>query len=87
MATQPNEAQAQAPVEFVMTPAPPKQNLWTQVLAQLQDVSRQLDLDPGIVRILSSAERELKTSTPVRRPWPGWPIPSAWWRAGRSSRS
>lgn len=65
MATQPNEAQAQAPVEFVMTPAPPKQNLWTQVLAQLQDVSRQLDLDPGIVRILSSAERELKVSVPV----------------------
>lgn len=65
MAIQPKEVQLQAPVQFMMAPAAPKQNLWSQVLAQLQDVSRQLDLDPSIVRILSCAERELKVSVPV----------------------
>jgi glutamate dehydrogenase (NAD(P)+) len=50
--------------QFVVAP-PAKQDLWGTVLAQLEEVGQRLDLDPGILRILSSAERELTVALPV----------------------
>lgn len=51
--------------QFVVAPEAPKQNLWDTVLSQFQDVARRIELDPGILRILSGAERELRVSFPV----------------------
>jgi glutamate dehydrogenase (NAD(P)+) len=44
---------------------PPKQGLWDTVLAQLDDVARRLNLDPGIHAILRQPERELTVAVPV----------------------
>jgi len=49
----------------VEVPARARQSLWDTVLAQIEEVGRQLDLDPGILRILSNAERELTVALPV----------------------
>jgi glutamate dehydrogenase (NAD(P)+) len=65
MTTEVQETQVQAPLQFVMGPSAPQQNLWSMVLAQLGDVACRLDLEPSIVRILSTAERELKVAVPV----------------------
>ncbi|HSJ59360.1 MAG TPA: Glu/Leu/Phe/Val dehydrogenase [Anaerolineae bacterium] len=53
------------PVTQPLVAVAPEQNLWGTVLAQLEMVARRLDLDPGVLRILSSAERELTVALPV----------------------
>ncbi len=50
--------------EFVVA-EPPRPNLWTSVLATLDDVARRLDLDEGIHSILRQPERELTVAVPV----------------------
>lgn len=59
------ETREQTHPQFVVVPAPLKQDLWDTVLAQIGEVADRLKLDPGIVRILSSSERELTVSLPV----------------------
>lgn len=44
---------------------PPKHDLWSTVLDQLDDVAQRLELDPGIHAILRQPERELTVSVPV----------------------
>lgn len=44
---------------------PPRQDLWSTVLQQLDDVAHRLNLDPGIHAILRQPERELTVSVPV----------------------
>lgn len=50
--------------EFVVA-EPPRPNLWTSVLATLDDVARRLELDEGIHSILRQPERELTVAVPV----------------------
>ncbi len=50
--------------DFVVA-EPPRPNLWTGVLATLDDVAGRLELDPGIHSILRQPERELTVAVPV----------------------
>lgn len=59
------ELRVQRPTQFIVAPPPPKENLWDTVLAQLEEVAQQLNLDDGILHILSNAERELRVAFPV----------------------
>jgi glutamate dehydrogenase (NAD(P)+) len=43
----------------------PQQDLWTTVLAQLDEVAERLQLDPGIHTVLRQPERELTVAVPV----------------------
>ncbi|MBC7249618.1 MAG: Glu/Leu/Phe/Val dehydrogenase [Anaerolineae bacterium] len=43
----------------------PKQDLWSTVLAQLDEVAQRLKLDPGIHALLRQPERELTVAVPV----------------------
>ena len=44
----------------------PPQSLWDSVLATLGDVAERLNLDPGILAVLSEPERELTVRVPVK---------------------
>jgi glutamate dehydrogenase (NAD(P)+) len=48
-----------------VTSEQPKRDLWDTVLYQLDDVARQINLDPGLHAILSQPERELTVAVPV----------------------
>jgi glutamate dehydrogenase (NAD(P)+) len=48
-----------------VTSEQPKRDLWDTVLYQLDDVARQINLDPGLHAILSRPERELTVAVPV----------------------
>ena len=48
-----------------VVPKPSKRDLWDTVLAQLDDVARRLQLDPGLHAILRQPERELTVAVPV----------------------
>jgi len=49
----------------VITATAHGEELWSDVLSQLEDVARRIDLDPGIHAILSQPERELTVAVPV----------------------
>lgn len=49
----------------LMTADPSRPDLWTSVLATLDDVARRLQLDEGIHTILREPERELAVTVPV----------------------
>lgn len=60
----PQQLVARPMPEFIVA-EPPRPNLWTSVLATLDDVARRLDLDAGIHSILRQPERELTVAVPV----------------------
>ena len=52
-------------IPSVVTARALDEDLWSDVLSQLEDVARRIDLDPGIHAILRQPERELIVSVPV----------------------